>query len=213
MNLAYIRVNKATSSSITLALLLSAFLYSHFSMASEPDANDKTGAESGIYCMEKSADFDHAVFSEIHNANGSLIFAMHVQKDGFSYAAYGPAQKIETNHWRFTDADSLEKDDPNGKCVIDITFDQKNWVVAANHDAPCLHYRGARAPEAPAFPLASYIAPVPHNVVKGPKEADIGDNLQIMNNAGGSCSSYALPYTQPYTTTPPYTVSTPAPKP
>lgn len=67
---------------------------------------------------------------------------------------------------------------------------------------PCTTHRGERAPyEAPSFPLESYIGPVPENVVNGPEEEMIEDNLQIMANAGpGGCSLYKRPYTQPYTT-------------
>jgi hypothetical protein len=172
-------------------------------LAGKLKPQDRSGAESGIYCLDrKTDDFDNAFFAEIHKADGNLIFALDAAKDGFTYSAYGLARKVEANHWRYTDSDPDFKDVPGAACVIDITFDRKNWVMVANPHTPCTTHRGERAPyEAPPFPLESYIGPVPENVVDGPKEGKIGDNLQIMANAGsGSCSFYKRPYTQLYTT-------------
>jgi hypothetical protein len=184
-----------------MALLLGAVWRPQVLLAGQPESLDKTGAKNGIYCMDDGEGFTHAFFAETHKADGSLVFAVQANNGDFAYWAYVAAQKIKANHWRYTDADPDQKDNPDARCVIDIKFNQKSWVLVANARTPCVSHRGARAPmQAPPFPLASYIGPLPKNVENGPKEELVGDNLQIMANAGAlSCSYYSRPYTQPYT--------------
>lgn len=171
-----------------LAALLAAML-------AGPVAGNAGEPANSVYCRDdlKAEVVDLANFANIHQPDGSMLFAANAHGNNAVYSAYGRADKVGENHWRWTDDPALSK------CVMDIKFENDVWSL--NPATDCNARRGERAPRSiPSFSDKFLITAVPQSVVNGPAEGSPGDNLQIMLNSAGTCPDLKKPYKQSYTT-------------
>jgi len=156
---------------------------------------------NGIYCLQNDPDsnYEMAVFTHLKPKEGALVFAMNVFGRDANFYAYGTANPVAANHWRFTDSDPMFKDNKEMACVIDIKFDAANgsWNLKADDMTPCSANKGARISKfIPPFPTTSLVGPVQDNIIDGSLKEELpGDNLQMMANMGdGTCAAFKKPY-------------------
>lgn len=179
-----------TAANLALAFLLGTVL-------AEPVAGNAADPQNSVYCREdlKAEGVNIANFANIHQKDGSLVFAANAISAEGSFSAYGRADKMGENHWQWVDTNVGQS------CIMDIKYENDTWTLVADKTSNCNSRRGERAPgEIPTFSNKFLITSVPDNVINGPKEGSPGDNIQIMMRSSATCADYKKPYTQPYTT-------------